>query len=371
MALAEVPGKHLTYLRADRFAPEFYEAISSDSERIFRAMKEGEEISPLDLHTTVQATIDLRIGAHLSTWGDGKTVPWRQIFYARRDFAKQHRQENKFADENAEVIADIGFDNSLAVLAVAGMLKVRSELNPGWNPHLLETWIRRGATYACLPLFTEFFTRRVAPVRGPSSRNVDESLIRLACVSETLRAVIGKVLDTPAIPASKRQYISGLSGLLIESDALTSFYEDGPTHEPGFGYWHFPAQPHMDFGPPSPLKGDILTLRMAADKTQIGLQVFDMKLPPGQARSVSEGVMQITSAQIGSTINDNGKVKGRAGIRCDDYLDGHLDAFEDTRYDSPTKRMARAVSILGISMAEVHHMSHMATNSVCGDGIVH
>lgn len=348
----------LTYLTAPR-DHVLGDVLSSDWQKLTELRETEENVSPLDFFTSVQGSLDLALGTSLSLWASGKVLPKeiRKFHDEKKDQMELNYQTA--LHENLEFIKGCGLDATTRLVSQVGSLTQKSELNPSWRPLVLETWIRRGPTFASLPVIFELLGRKHQPVRSVPGKIGEETLTRLVCASEALRKVQETILNPHEYGITKggRHYIRSLDGLLAEYDGLLTLHENIIPPD-GTNVWHLPASPNMDFGKQTKQKCDLTTVIFNNSKpSKNGVVAYDVKLNPGKYNE-KNGVRILSAMQIGcEVIRDNG-VERKIGLNCDEFIKSQVEAFNDFRLVTDEIRFAIGMAVVGESLPVMHSLLH-------------
>lgn len=340
------------YLYASRERPEeLFRGIDRDLHRFREAVDAKEAITPLDHQIMNQALLDIQIGNYLAAWAENQTIPPEVLRSSQGQVQDYEEDLQPIRALNGLFLRDKGLSYTQDMLAEFGSKKVDSILYPRWRPHVLETWIRRGPTWAAVPVLREFFSHTEPPTRNPNLKNLGEAMMRLAIMSESLRSIQQRAIDNMSKEGT-RSYFRSMDGLLLEYDAMLVGYDSVVPPDANGVAWNFPAPPNMDFGFGNTEKTDMISVLFRTHGPPL-FAMFNVKLKPVNKNIRHSGkVIKLTPEDIGCVALINGEVTRKPGLACDNYISDYLDISpEDKKYGSEQSRFLQAMSFLGISFS--------------------
>jgi hypothetical protein len=240
-------------------------------------------------------------------------------------------------------------------------------LYQSWSPYVIEAWIRRGPTFAMMPIYRELFSNKKKPFKGPDHKALSQSLLRLAATSQILRDVRDKILDNPALSDGQKAYIKSFDGLFAEYDALVWLYESTNNTVPTENIWHFPAPPNLDVSPKNAVKGDIVSVRFMKGET-VGFRLYDVKTKPISKHFKQIGqVTRLTLDDIGDLFVKDGVKRREAGHQCDEFLNDYLEVVPDRNFSNQDRKIALVASILNIHIPAMDEFLENSTRELPED----
>ena len=350
--MSEIPS-YLTSERDDRLE----QALIADIDHGHQTFLEKGKINDLDFHLATLGLVDSWVGMTTRGWwlaGQPTTQNFRM--YANEFFDASIQAEESSYDTADNAINLFGYESVLDYLADESLKRTSSERIQGYKPQNIENWIRRGSGYAAFPLQQNLLTRKNQPLVNPSTELLDETIVRVSCVSEALRAIKKRSLEINEMTIGKRQYIESMDGLLLEYDAYVRMLEHNRQND-GRSYWTVPAGPNLDYGPNNTgPKGDILLLVLDnIDPSRNTGVLIDVKSGLGsRSRNrkpiIKNGQARLTARHLGCVEDDDGKEVLNVGKICDDYIKKRNEYCFDERLVSKENRLKAAAAILHLDL---------------------
>ncbi len=344
-----------SYLTSDR-GPELRESLSNDIDKGYTDFLASGSHNEVDFHLSTLGLIDVLLEDAIGYWRRGEKTPRtlrkhaRELLVAGADVELADKSTADFA------IYNFGYEPVLDYLADLSMERTVSDNVSGYNPQNIENWNRRGLGYSAFPLYRNLFSNKAQPENKPSASLADETIVRLACVSEALRDVREHALQRHDFTIGKRNYLKSLDGLLFEYDVYLHVLErliDGDK----VSRWALPSSPNIDYGPNnSSAKGDIIWLvfdkrnpvntrgLLIDAKSALGRKKYEQK-------GGKSGVFEITAQNLGCVVLNDGELRLDLGALCDDYIETRKNIFNNERLETKEDRLALAMSVIHVPLS--------------------